>query len=137
MGKALIAAVIAALAFPVAAETLAVRGSVQAKTLVAPHLAKIRDKAGVDLDVATVGTGQAVLDVIDGRAEIALVAMPLAEAVAAARETAWAEGRMLAVPALDYRPVDGAGVAFVSRQGIGGKVAKVLPVAPRLEEPGR
>ena len=137
MGKALVAAIVAALAFPAAAETFAVRGSAQAKALVAPHLESIRAKAGIALDVTATSTGQAVLDVIDGGTELALVAMPLTEAVAAAREAAWAEGRMLVLPALDYRPLEGAGVAFVSRQGIGAKVARVLPVAPRIDEPTR
>ena len=139
MRKAMLAAALAAMSLTAAAaERFEVPGSAHARSLLAPHIDRIRAKAGIDLAVTPVGTGQAVLDVVDGRAELALVAVPLAEAVAAAREAAWAEGRMLALPPLDARPLEGAeGLSFVSRHGIAARVAKVLPIASRVAEPGR
>ena len=70
----------------------------------------------MDLKVVPVGTGQAMLDLIDGKTDAAMVSVPLAEAVAAAREAAWAEGRMLKLPPLAWRAIDGApGAALVTR----------------------
>ena len=88
------------------ADTLEVRGSSAARLLVAPHLERIRAASDVRLVVDARGTGAAVLDVIDGQAPAALVAGPLTEAVAAAREAAWAEGRILMVgERLAFHPI--------------------------------
>lgn len=89
-----------------AAESLEVRGSTAARLLVAPHVEALRAASDVDLVIAPRGTGQAVLDVIDGQASVALVAGPLTEAVAAAREAAWADGRILMVgERLAFHPI--------------------------------
>jgi hypothetical protein len=66
--------------------------------LLAPHLAVVEATSDVAVTTATVGSGQLVLDVIDGKAPAAAVAMTLPQAMAAAREAAWQEGRMLVVP---------------------------------------
>lgn len=121
-----------------AADTFEVRGSASALAVVSPHLDRIRDRAGIDLQVTPVRMGRAMLDLADGRTDIVLIAVPLMDAVAAAREAAWMEGRVIAVPPLDYRPLDGAdGVGFVSRQGMQPRLARLLPVASRVAESAR
>jgi len=98
------------------AEPLEVPGAASAGAALAPHAARIRAETGVDLKVLPVGTGQAMLDLIDGKTDAALVSVPLAEAVAAAREAAWAEGRMLKLPPLAWRAIDGVpNAALVTR----------------------
>jgi hypothetical protein len=88
------------------AETLEVPGSTAARVLIAPHVDGIHAASGVDLVVVPRGTGQAMLDLIDGKSSVAVVTVPLTEAVAAARETAWGEGRMLRVGySLEWHPV--------------------------------
>ena len=94
--KKLIAVAACALSMQaLAADPLAVRGSTAARLLLAPHLEAIHAASGVDLVVSSEGTGQAVLDILDGKASAAVVTVPLVEAVAAAREAAWAQGRMI------------------------------------------
>jgi hypothetical protein len=89
-----------------AAETLPVAGSPALRYLLAPHVERISASSKVELEVEPVGTAQAMLDVLDGKASVAGVVMTLPEAVAAAREAAWSEGRMLMVPAgLTYHQV--------------------------------
>jgi hypothetical protein len=85
-----------ALTAPASAREL--QGSPAAVFLLAPHLEQVRATSDLDVTAATVGSGQLVLDVIDGKAAAAAVAMTLPEAMAAAREAAWQEGRMLLVP---------------------------------------
>jgi hypothetical protein len=59
-----------------------------------------------------------MLDLLDGKTDAIVVTLPLAEAVAAAREAAWAEGRLLRVPALAFHPIEGvAGAGFVTLAG--------------------
>lgn len=88
------------------------------------------DDAVVALDASV--TGRLVLDVIDGKAQAALVSMPLEQAVAAARETAWSEGRILGIPEfLVFHEVAGlrngnVPVGFVTVGEPKGAVAKVL-----------
>jgi hypothetical protein len=89
-------AIAALFALPASAREL--QGSPAAVFMIAPHLAQIEATSDVKVTAATVGSGQLVLDVIDGKAPAAAVAMSLADAMAAAREAAWAEGRMLVVP---------------------------------------
>jgi hypothetical protein len=89
----------AALALPaLSADTLPVAGSPALRYLLAPHVDRIRSTSDVAIDVNPVGTSQAMLDLIDGKSAVAGVVMSLPEALAAAREAAWAEGRMLRVP---------------------------------------
>jgi hypothetical protein len=96
---AVIALAAAAFAVPAAArDAREVQGSPAAVFLLSPHLEQVRATSQVDVTAATVGSGQLVLDVIDGKAPAAVVAMTLAQAMAAAREAAWEEGRMLVVP---------------------------------------
>ena len=98
------------------ADPLEVAGSASARAALAPHAARIQAESGVDLKVVPVGTGQAMLDLIDGKTDAAMVSVPLAEAVAAAREAAWAEGRMLKLPPLAWRAIDGVpNAALVTR----------------------
>ena len=88
----------AALPAAAARDRVQVVGSPAAVFLLAPHLAQVESRSDVAVNADAVGSGQAMLDVIDGKAAAAAVAMPLTQAVAAAREAAWAEGRMIAVP---------------------------------------
>ena len=81
------------------AESLPVSGSPALRYLLAPHVERIRSTSDVAIEVEPVGTSQAMLDLIDGKSAVAGVTMSLPEALAAAREAAWAEGRMLRVPA--------------------------------------
>jgi hypothetical protein len=80
------------------ADALAVSGSPALRYLLAPYAERIRDVSDVQIEVEPVGTAQAVLDVLDGKAAVAGVVMTLPEAIAAAREAAWSEGRILRVP---------------------------------------
>jgi len=99
-----------------AAESLEIQGAASARMALEPHAARIRAETGVDIKVVPVGTGQAMLDLIDGKSDAAIVTVSLVDAVAAAREAAWAEGRLLKLPALAWRAVDGTpGVAVVTR----------------------
>jgi hypothetical protein len=82
-----------------ARDTREVLGSPAAVFLLAPHLAQVEATSDIAVTAATVGSGQLVLDVIDGKAATAAVAMNLAQALAAAREAARQEGRTLVVPA--------------------------------------
>lgn len=107
---------LAATATASAAEPLELQGAASARMAIEPHAARIRAETGVDLKVVPVGTGQAMLDLIDGKTDAAVVTLPLTEAVAAAREAAWAEGRMLKLPPLAWRAIDGVpGAAVVTR----------------------
>jgi hypothetical protein len=118
--KTICAAVALALgvAMPVAARELP--GSPAAVFLLAPHLGQVEATTEIAVTAATVGSGQLVLDVIDGKAPAAVVAMTLDQAMAAAREAAWQEGRMLKVPeALQFHEVarferDSRPVGFVT-----------------------
>ncbi len=113
--------VLAALATPAAAaDEGAVYASGNALRMLAPYVHLIEAKGGVAVTRSSLGTGQLVLDVLDGKAVAAAIAMPLPQAVAAAREAAWAEGRMLRLPdSIQFHPVagltvDGVAVGFVT-----------------------
>ncbi len=113
--------VLAALATPAAAaDPGTVYGSANAVRTLAPYVHLIEAKGGVAVAASSLGSGQLVLDVLDGKAAAAAIAMPLTQAVAAAREAAWAEGRMLRVPdSIQFHPVagltvDGVAVGFVT-----------------------
>jgi hypothetical protein len=93
---ALAAAAFASAAF--AADRLEAEGATSAYYMLKPHAAALRESRGVDLVVAPVGTGRAMLDLIDGRTRAAVVTSPLPDAVEAARMLAWSEeGRALQV----------------------------------------
>lgn len=116
------AACLALFACPVlAADRIDAEGATSAYYLLRPHVGSVHDASGVDLVVAPVGTGRAVLDLIEGRAGVAVVTAPLSDAVEAARTTAYEEGRALpATGSLVYTPlpaVDATGrmLAFVTR----------------------
>ena len=93
-----LALIAAALPAAAARDRLQVVGSPAAVFLLAPHLKQVEARSDVEVSVDAVGSAQALLDLCDGKATAAAVAMPLTQAVAAAREAAWSEGRMLAVP---------------------------------------
>ncbi len=82
----------------VAGDDGVVYGSASAVRMLAPYAGLMQAKAGVALSASNYGTGQLVLDVIDGKSQAAVVSMPLVQAVAAAREAAWSEGRILGIP---------------------------------------
>lgn len=88
----------AALPAAAARDRIEVAASPAVAFLMAPHLAQVEKRSDVEVNLSAVGSAQAMLDVVDGKAKAAAVAMPLSQAVAAAREAAWAEGRMIKVP---------------------------------------
>lgn len=103
-----IAAVVAALAAPaIAAEPLEIPGAQSAHDLLAVQAERIRTGSDVDLTVSAVGAGPAMLDVIEGRAEAAVVTESLYDAVADARITKWTEQKRLLVvgPGLMFHPI--------------------------------
>ena len=105
---AAVAAVLATLAVSaVSAEPLQIPGAASARYLLAAQHDRIQAASGVDLVVDDVGGGQAVLDVIEGRAQVAVVSESFMDAVADARITKWTDERrlLLVSPALAYYPV--------------------------------
>jgi hypothetical protein len=129
-----IAALCAAFGLPAwAADHLDVSAAGSASRALAPHLQKIRSASDVELVVNPVGTGQAMLDVIEGKAAVALVSTTsLWDAVGAARVAAWSEGhRVIAVGELAIYPVHMGGdgsqpLAFVTNAAPSPQLAKVL-----------
>lgn len=109
-----------------------VYGSASAVRMLAPYLNLIESRGGVAIVASSSGTGQIVLDVIDGKAAVAAIAMPLAHAVAAARLAAWEEGRILTLPdSLQFHPVAAlsgtqATVGFVTLGAAPAGLQKVL-----------
>ena len=104
-----------------AADRLVVSGAASAHFMIAPYAERIRDASDVELVVNPVGTGQAMLDLLEGRSRVAVITVPVYDAVAAARVAAWSsEHRLLAVGKdLEYhrvRSLDGSGrpLAFVT-----------------------
>jgi tripartite-type tricarboxylate transporter receptor subunit TctC len=82
-----------------AAEPLEIPGANSAYYMLKSHTDRIRAASDVDLTVAPVGTGRAMLDLIEGRAKVAVVTVPFMDAVASARVLAWSEEhRLLVVP---------------------------------------
>ena len=119
IAAAALAAAFASCAF--AADRLEVQGATSAMYMLKPHADGIRAVSGAELVVEPVGTGHAMLDVIEGRTQVALVTTSLADAVASARVIAWTEQRrMLVVPmTLVYREIpnldpNGRPLAFVT-----------------------
>jgi DNA-binding transcriptional LysR family regulator len=128
-----VAAFCAAFSLPAwAADHLEVSAAGSASRTLAPHLQKIRDASNVELAVNTVGTGQAILDVIDGKSTVAIVSTTsLWDAVGAARVAAWSEGhRVVAVsPTLTMYPIAVGGaqpLAFVTNAAPSPQLAKVI-----------
>jgi hypothetical protein len=135
MNTAVASAILAALlATPVmASDRLQVPGAASAHYMLKPYAERIRVASGVDLDVTPVGTGQAMLDLIQGRAGVAVVTVPLVEAVASARILEWStQHRLLmvaarfnyhAVPAVDP---NGRPLAFVTIGEPSPELARVI-----------
>src|SRR3954462_5598629 len=105
VAAAALAAAFAASAF--AADRLEVQGATSAMYMLRPHADGIRAASGAELVVDPVGAGHAMLDLIDGRTQVALVTSSLADAVASARVIAWTEERRLLLvgQTLVYREV--------------------------------
>lgn len=135
MKIALAAAVLAA-AFAAsvhAADTLEVKGTTSAMYMLKPHADGLRATSGSELVVDPVGVGHAMLDLIDGRTQVALVTSSLADAVASARVVAWTEERRLLLvnTTLVYREIpnldpNGRPLAFVTRGEPGPQLARVI-----------
>jgi hypothetical protein len=129
-----LAAVIAALAAPaIAAESLEIQGAQSAHDLLVAQAERIRAGSDVDLVVSAVGTGPAVLDVIEGRAEAAVVTESLYDAVADARITAWTERKRLLVvgPGHAFHPIAALSsgnrtLGFVTLQAPSARLARVI-----------
>lgn len=81
-----------------AAETIEIPGPPALRYLLAPHVERILATSGIEIDIAPVGTAQAMLDLLEGKAKVAGVVMTLPEAVAAAREAERSQGRKLRIP---------------------------------------
>lgn len=109
-----------------------VYGSASAVRILAPYIHLIESRGEVAVVSSSAGTGQLVLDVLDGKAAVAAIAMPLPYAVAAARAAAWEDGRMLVIPeSLQFHPVtalsaDGTTVGFVTLGAPPASLQKVL-----------
>jgi hypothetical protein len=129
-----VAAVIAALAAPaIAAEPLEIQGAQSAHDLLVAQAERIRAGSDVDLTVSPVGTGPAVLDVIEGRAEAAVVNESLFDAVADARITKWTEQKRLLVvgPGLMFHPIAALSsgertLGFVTMKAPSAQLARVI-----------
>lgn len=129
-----VAAVVAALAAPaIAAEPLEIQGAQSAHDLLVTQAERIRTGSDVDLVVAPVGTGPAVLDVIEGRAEAAVVTESLYDAVADARITKWTEQKKLLIvgPGLTFHPVAALStgsrtLGFVTMKAPSARLARVI-----------
>ena len=128
--KLIVTAVALAFALPAAAdEKLEVSGSPLTRNLVERHHEAIQASSGVEIDVSAVGCGKAMLDLIDGKVSVAAVSMSLPLAVAAAREQAYAEGRILPLPVtLKYHDVGAVAneLAFVTVGAPPPELQKVL-----------
>lgn len=128
------AALAAALAAPaLAAEPLEIQGAQSAHDLLVAQAERIRTGSDVDLVVSPVGTGPAMLDVIEGRAEAAVVTESLYDAVADARITAWTEQKKLLIvsPGLLYHPIAALSsgdrtLGFVTMQAPSARLARVI-----------
>ncbi len=125
--------ILAALAMPATADDArTVYGSASAVRMLTPYINLIQARGDVAIVASPSGTGQLVLDVLDGKTAVAAIAMPLAHAVAAARAAAWEDGRMLNIPeSLQFHPVaalsvDGAPVGFVTLGAPPAGLQKVL-----------
>jgi hypothetical protein len=125
--------ILATLAVPAMADDArTVYGSASAVRMLAPYLNLIESRGDVAIVASPSGTGQIVLDVLDGKTAVAAIAMPLPHAVAAARVAAWEEGRMLNIPeSLQFYPVaalsgTGAPVGFVTLGAPPASLQKVL-----------
>lgn len=117
----------------VAGERLEIQGATSARYLLAPHVQRIRAASDVEVVVAPVGTAQAMLDLIEGRSQAAVVTTSLADAVAAARVAAWTgERRLLPVSAsLTYYPIvtgnpDARPLGFVTMAAPSPQLARVI-----------
>jgi hypothetical protein len=116
------------------ADRLEVSAAGSASVTLSPHLERIRQGSNVHLVVNSVGTGQAMLDLIDGRANVAAVSTTtLWDAIGAARVAAWAEGKRLVNVdgALVFHPIlsGDAGahpLAFVTHGSASPQLVKVM-----------
>ena len=119
-----------------AGDRLEAEGSTSAYYLVKTHVAEVRAAIGVDVVVAPVGTGRAMMDLLEGRVRVAFVTMPLADAVEAGKATAWNEhGRVLrADKPLAYTPMpalDASG-RMLAAVTVGGPPANLAAVIGSL-----
>ena len=74
---------VSTLALPASAQTkLRVNGAVVLKGLIDPNLAAITKEAGVTLEMAGNGADNGLLDLVEGRADVAMLSAPLADVAA-------------------------------------------------------
>lgn len=141
--RILAAACVAALAAlpALAADRIEAEGATSAYYMLRPHVAAVQADSGVDLVVAPVGTGRAMMDLVEGRSALAIVTLPLADAVESARAAALAEGRALpSTASLVYTPlpaVDATGrmLAFVTRGAPSAQLVRVIDHFERDTQP--
>lgn len=90
-----------------AAEPLEIRGStVVEKDVLLPAASGIKAQTGVDIKVAGMSSGRAMLALFEGKTPVAAVSETLEEAVASARKAAAETGASVAVPAnLGYHEI--------------------------------
>lgn len=134
--KIAVAAAVLASAFAASAlagDRLEVQGATSAMYMLKPHADGIRATSGAELVVDPVGTAHAMLDLIDGRTQVAVVTSSFADAVASARVLAWTEQKRLLIvnQGLVYREVpnldpNGRPLAFVTRGEPGAELARVI-----------
>jgi hypothetical protein len=116
-----------------AADRLEVQGATSAHYMLKPYAERILAASDVQFAVTPVGTATAMLDLIEGRAQAAIVTVPLMDAVASARVMAWSEHRKLLMvqPGLTYHAVatvdpNGRPLAFVTMGAPSPELARVI-----------
>lgn len=81
------------------AETLEISGgTTPEKHVIEPQLAAIKQATGVDIKFNAIGTGNGMVELIEGKVPVAAVGDVLHEAITAAKKAAEAQGKHLAVP---------------------------------------
>lgn len=87
------------LSFAAHAETLEISGgTTPEKQVIEPNLAAIKQATGVDIRFHSIGTGNGMIELIEGRVPVAAVGDVLHEAIEAARKAAETAGKPLNIP---------------------------------------
>jgi phosphate transport system substrate-binding protein len=81
-------------------------GTVPYKAAVAPRLKALKDATGIDIKFSGVGTGNGVVELIEGKVPIAAVGDLMAPAIEAGKKAAKNQGKTLSIPNnLKYYPI--------------------------------
>jgi phosphate transport system substrate-binding protein len=110
-----IAALLAAAAMGVQAETLEVSGATTVqKRILEPGAASLKDATGVEVKIYGPGTGKGMLALIEGKVPVAAAGESLEDAIHSAKKAAAEMGKTVTVPAnLVYHEVTTDNIVFV------------------------